>query len=146
MEVCLRPITIENWRQCIKLTLKEEQRDFVASNVYSLAEAAYETCCVPLAIYDGDMMVGFIMYALDPDDEAYWIYRFMVDRDHQGQGYGRKGLRQVIERLKVLPGCDKIFLSYEPENLVAEKLYESMGFAKTGQIEHGEIVSCLNLG
>jgi len=144
LEVSLRPITVDNWQQCVRLTLKEEQRDFVAPNMYSLAQAAYETYCVPLAIYEGETMVGFVMYALNPDDNAYWIYRLMIDRDHQGKGYGREGMRQVIERLKALPGCDKIFISYEPENSAAEKLYESMGFAKTGRIEHNEIVSCLN--
>src|SRR5262245_38753883 len=42
MAVTLRPVTRENWRAVARLEVAEGQRQFVAPNVYSLAEAAYE--------------------------------------------------------------------------------------------------------
>ena len=41
MSVELRPVTAENWEALIKLQVREDQRGFVASNVYSIAEAQF---------------------------------------------------------------------------------------------------------
>jgi len=64
MTVTLRPVTADNWKQCVGLSVEPEQKLFVAPNAYSLAEAAYEDGCVPLAIYHDETMVGFAMYWL----------------------------------------------------------------------------------
>ena len=40
-------------------------------------------------------------------------------------------------------GHDKIYLSYEPENVVGAQFYASLGFRETGRIDDGEIVVCL---
>jgi diamine N-acetyltransferase len=37
MTLTLRPITVENWEQCIALKVKPEQTYAVSSNLYSLA-------------------------------------------------------------------------------------------------------------
>ena len=37
--VRLQEITEDNFAECVKLTVKEEQKAFVASNLYSLAQA-----------------------------------------------------------------------------------------------------------
>ena len=47
MNVTLRPVTAENWEQCVELSVGPEQKHFVSSNAYSLAQAAYEDDCVP---------------------------------------------------------------------------------------------------
>lgn len=62
----LREITFDNFIECIKLEAKEEQKDFVATNLYSLAEAYTAlsngySIPMPYAIYNDDTMVGFIM-------------------------------------------------------------------------------------
>ncbi len=145
MSVTLREIDQDNWQECIKLKHDETQVNFVASNVYSLLESKFEKSFFPLGIYNNQTMVGFVMYGLDEDDGNWWIIRLMVDRDHQKNGYGKAAMLKAIEILKNKPGCDCIFTSYVPENLVAEKLYLSMGFEKTGKIEDGEIVVCLPL-
>jgi diamine N-acetyltransferase len=50
MTITLRPITSDNWRACLQLDTTEAQRRFVASVVYSLAQAYVEPGWVPLAI------------------------------------------------------------------------------------------------
>ena len=58
----LRKIDKTNYDDCIKLQVSGEQRKFVASNVYSLAQAwVYYETAYPFAIYADDVMVGFIM-------------------------------------------------------------------------------------
>lgn len=137
--VTLRPITRDNWIDCVSLTVSQEQRQFIASNAFSLAQAAYEPECTPLAVYAGETMVGFVMYVLDPDDGNWWIYRLMIDAKHQGNGYGRAALDLAIARIK-RPNCNKVVISIEPANDVARRLYEARGFRATGAQINGEDV------
>ncbi len=134
MAVVLREIDEDNWLECVGLKVAEDQAGFVASNAFSLVQARYEPHCVPLAIYDDDLMVGFIMYAYDKDDENYWIYRLMVDSSHQRKGYGRAAVEQVVQILSGVQDCRKIVVSFDPGNLVARQLYLSLGFEETGKM------------
>ena len=145
-QLSLREITAEIWEQCVKLKVRSDQEHFIASNVFSLAQSKYVPGLLPLAVYDGETMVGFVMYNEQPYEPGkYFIYRVMIGAEFQGKGYGRSAMRALIERTKALPNCQAIVLSYEPENSVAERLYESLGFRKTGEIFEGEVVSSLRL-
>ena len=141
----LREITMENFRECIDLSVAEHQRGFVASNMYSLAEAKADGVSNPLAIYADGQMVGFTMYCFDPEKGTGCIDRLMVAVDHQGRGYGRAAMTEVMRRLRETPGCRRIRTAYEPSNAVAEKLYESLGFRKTGAMCDGETVTVIEL-
>jgi|SRR5579884_1978985 len=143
--VSLREITRDNWEDCIRLAVGEGRERYVASNVYSLAESRFYPDMVPLAIYAGETMVGFVMYGLDPRDNQFWIYRLMVDRAHQGTGYGRAALAQVLARMRRLPGCRAVVIGYEPDNLVAARLYASFGFREIGPAPWGETLAKLDL-
>ncbi len=136
----LREITMENFRECIGLSVAEGQRGFVASNMYSLAEAKADGVSNPLAIYSGDTMVGFIMYCFDTESGTGHIDRLMVAADHQRRGYGRAAMTEVIDRLRNTSGCLRIRTSFEPTNTVADALYHSLGFHRTGEVDNGEIV------
>jgi len=143
LEVMLRALTKDNYLRCLQLEVKEDQQDFVASNLQSIADSKVYPELIPQTIYHEDTMVGFLMYNSVPQDGVYWILRLMIDRQHQGKGYARDAMLQLIELLKEHPGCTAIKISYEPANHGAEKLYESLGFQKTGEIVEGEVVACL---
>ena len=74
-----------------------------------------------MAIYDGTEMVGFLVYGRDPADERYWLYRFMIDRRHQGKGHGKAALnvREATGghvRDYKIPEVDEIFdPSFSPD-------------------------------
>ncbi|HEY7093036.1 MAG TPA: GNAT family N-acetyltransferase [Ktedonobacterales bacterium] len=146
MPITLREITRENWMQCVQLTVASEQDHFVASNAFSLAQSKYEPEWVPLALYGDTEMVGFVMYGLYREEGKYWILRVMVDRRFQGKGYGHAAMRLLLDRLRAIPGCDEVAISYEPENDVARRLYASFGFRETGEIIEGETVARLSFG
>lgn len=145
MEITLRVITPENWRQCIALQVEPHQEKFVASNIYSLAEARVFPESIPLAIYAGETMVGFLMYDFDPSDGTPWINRMMIDRAYQGRGYGRAALQEAILRIEAQSERDEIKISFEPDNEVAEHLYRSMGFEDTDEMIDDEQVMRLKL-
>ena len=52
--VVLRPVDATNWLQVIELQVAEVQRHFVASNLFSLAQAKIFERYVPLAIYEAE--------------------------------------------------------------------------------------------
>ncbi len=139
--VKLIPIGEDNYRECIDLKVDKAQENFVASNVFSLAEAyIYRGQCEPMGIYDGDAMAGFIMYGFNCDEGVgmYEIYRLMIDARWQRRGLGRTALSLAIEDMRRRPDCATIRLS--TANPVAEALYASLGFARTGKMQDGEHV------
>ena len=136
-KITLKAITSDNWRECIKLEVTDEQSNWVASNVKSLAQSAFEPDdqLVPLGVYNNDTMVGFVMYGhpLHEERRVWAISRLMIDKAHQGKGYGRAAMKAVIQRISAEPDCDNIYISYEPDNIAAAKLYENLGFIDDGQ-------------
>lgn len=143
MRTCLREIDAVNWLECIALEPEPEQARFVASNMYSLAEAKADPACVPLAVYAGCAMVGFVMYTIDPDGRDAWILRLMIDRKHQRAGHGRDALRALLRRLRDHEKVRRVLLGLVPENTAARRLYEGAGFEAIGEHVHGEDVLCL---
>ena len=120
--------------------------------MYSIALAKAYICpdqriVEPLAIYRGSTMIGFMQlcYRADSDDD-YWVFHFFVDQLHQGQGYGRQALTALREQLRAHhPRCRGVRLTVHPQNHVAQQLYSSFGFRKTGEFVDGEIVYRLPL-
>lgn len=142
MMITLKPITKENWHATIRLEVAPEQRNFVASNLYSIAESRFEPGTVPLGIYNDETMVGFLMYG--PYHGEMWIWRLMIDQQYQRQGYGRAAMQAMVAILRAM-GYTEIFLSHEPENTVGAQFYASLGFEDTGRIEGNELVRRLAL-
>lgn len=145
MNITLQPVTWENFSAVIALTVTPEQADFVAPNVYSIAEAYLEPTWTPLAINAGDDLVGFTLFGRDDETGRWWLMRYMIDARHQGKGYGTAALRMVIDLMVERHGCGEIFLGYAPGNDVAGRLYARIGFAPTGEVVGGEIVARLSL-
>jgi diamine N-acetyltransferase len=81
------------------------------------------------------------MYGFDTDDQRFYLVRLMIDERFQGRGYGKRAALEVIERLKRTENCREVFLSFVPENTHAERLYENIGFERTGEVsDDGEII------
>lgn len=138
--ITLKEIDRSNFFEVIKLSVAEEQNEFVATNLYSLAQAKAFPECVCLAIYHDDVLVGFTMYCIDEEDHEYWIYRLMIDNKHQSKGYGKAAMEMLIERIKEDIQHRVIYISFEPENVWAKNLYEKLGFEEDGRVIEGEVV------
>jgi len=130
----LKPVTVDNFAAVIGLEVCEEQKNLVLSNAISLAQAYVQPECVPTAIYNGDTLVGFLMYCIDRDDGEYWMYRLMIDRNFQRRGFARAATQQMIETIKKDASRHQIFLGVDQENTPAAALYSSLGFQFNGQV------------
>ncbi|MDF2905397.1 MAG: spermidine acetyltransferase [Herbinix sp.] len=142
--IILKPVDESNFEDVIKLKVSEDQETFVASNVYSIAQSKVLPECIPLVIYDGEELIGFLMYAMDREENEYCIYRLMIDSKYQSKGYGRAAMESLIEQLKEDQEHHLLFISFEPENERAKALYESFGFVPDGRMIENEVIYKLN--
>lgn len=157
----LEKINGKNVWDTLKLKVSDKQKNFVASNEISIIEAYIAITgngyAFPFVIYDGDVPVGFLMIGFDAHD--YWenapkvakgnynLWRLMIDKNYQGKGYGTKAVALALDFIKTFP-CGKAkycWLSYEPENDAARKLYSSFGFVETGEKDGEELIAILDL-
>lgn len=156
----LRKITWDSFDDCLRLKLHPEQENFVASNVYSLAQsyvALLNDKIPPMsyAIYHEDTLIGFTMMYYETaeeneygDEPCYGMNRFMIDKQYQGKGYGRMAMEKVLEHIRSFPHgpATAMYLSYDDDNVVARRLYASYGFVETGERNSSdEVIAKLDL-
>jgi len=153
MSLELRPVTVENWNSLIKLKVREDQKDFVASNLYSIAEAQFgfdeegHWSLFPFGLYVENEPVGFAMTGLNYAHSHFQglILRLMVDEKYQGNGYGRAAMESMLATFRADECVSVVCITYEPENNPARKLYASLGFEETGEFMENEVVALLQL-
>ena len=157
----LEKVNGNNVRDILKLTVSEAQKNYVAANDISIIEAYTAITgngyAFPFGIYDGNRPVGFLMIGFDVDD--YWtdapeiargnynLWRLMIDKTCQNRGYGREAVQLALDFIRSLPcgEAEYCWLSYEPENEAARKLYRSYGFEETGDMDGEEVIAVLRL-
>lgn len=157
----LRKINRNNVAEILKLEVFDNQKSFVATNNSSIIEAyiaiTENNHVFTFGIYKDDIPIGFFMIGFDvnSDDEGapriakgnYNIWRLMIDKKFQGQGFGKKAMNLAIEFVYTFP-CETAkycWLSYESDNDVARELYKSVGFVETDEKNGEEIVAILKL-
>jgi diamine N-acetyltransferase len=144
VDVELKDVTADNRQAVIDLELDPEQEDLVSSNAASLAEARRDPSARPRAVYADGRLVGFLMYDVYRTKRGLYaasIYRFMIDRNYQGRGYGRAALGKALDEIRAIPGVSKVSIRYMRENPVAKPFYASFGFVEVRQDDYGEMVA-----
>ena len=131
----LKKINRNNVGEILKLEVFDNQKSFVAINNSSIIETyiaiSENNDVFTFGIYKDDTPIGFLMIGFDvnSDDEGapsiakgnYNIWRFMIDKDFQGKGYGKKAMDLALEFINSFP-CETAkycWLSYESENNIA---------------------------
>lgn len=160
MRIRLEKVNAKNIWSLMCLEVNDCQSSFVATNTESILEAycaiAAGGVAMPYGIYYGDTPVGFLMIGFgcadweNPPKIAegnYSLWRFMIDKRYQGLGYGKAAIAAALEIIRSFP-CGKAeycFLSYEPENTVAARMYHSFDFRENGELDGEELVAVLKL-
>ena len=133
----LRTITKDNLNEVLSLNVSEHQKAFVSSTACSLAQAyVYRETAFPFAVYADNTIVGFIMMGYYEERKQYTLWKFLIDKNHQNKGYGRKALKQGIAYLKSNFGAKEIYTGVATGNEKAKRLYSSIGFEETGFVEN----------
>ena len=158
----LEKIDYKNVWDVYSLQVSKTQKHFVAPNDISLMQAyvaitSKTSYAYPFAIYNNKKVVGFLMVGYNEYDieenaplavkNNYSIWRFMIDKRFQNRGYGKEAFKLALDFVRTFPSgkAEYCELSYEPENVVAKKLYASFGFVENGEMDGDEVVAVLKL-
>ena len=144
-------IDAENLSEICQLsnTLTESQKKCVASNAYSIAQAHYypeKAWFKGIYLADGSEAIGFIMFDLVADDlpevdkPGVYLWRFMMKREYQKQGFGRECLDLLSEKFK-REGKKAMYTScVKEEEDSPYHFYIRYGFFDTGVVDDNEQV------
>ncbi len=143
--VSLVEITSTNLAEVRKITTHKSQERFVAPIEKSLSTALFPPIIdgAPLvpwlrAVEADGVLVGFVMLSLATDEHPEpCLWRFLVDRKHQGRGIGMRSLELAIAECASL-GTDSMSVFWCEGTGTPKGLYLSRGFVPTGTIEDGE--------
>ena len=138
--VHLREITKENLDAVLELKVAKEQEDYVSTVVQSLAQAwVYRDTAYPFAIYDDDVLVGFVMMGFYEVKQQYTLWKLLIDERYQHRGYGRQAVELAKRYLIDTFGVAEIYLGVHEDNAAAIRLYQSVGFTATGERDGTQI-------
>ena len=146
-------ITDERAPSVLALRLAPGQERFVSSVAESLEEAAAHPHGNPWsrAVYADGMPVGFVMLSWDvqpqpPEINGPWfLWKLLIDHRHQGKGYGREVVRQVVELVRG-EGAAELLTSHVPGDGGPAGFYAKLGFVPRGDLDpDGEVVLRLDL-
>jgi diamine N-acetyltransferase len=140
-QVSLREITADTVRDICRLTdtLTPPKKYMVAPNAISLAQAHFEEHAWFRAIYADETPVGFAMLYENPDEEEYFLWRYMIAEPHHGKGFGRRGLELVVEHVRSQPGAKVLETSCGQGPGKPEGLYRRLGFSRNGKMLDQEV-------
>jgi diamine N-acetyltransferase len=149
MNVALKEVTRQTLRAVCKLDAGDAATQ-VAPNAVSIAEASFYGEAWFRAIYDGEVLVGFVMLydptlVKNPDEPDFFLWRLMIDKAHQRKGLGRAAVKLLIDHVRTRPGAKKLLVSHMSKADSLGRFYRSLGFIYTGQEEEGEKVMALEL-
>ena len=142
LKVILEPIERGNFLKLFNMQLRPEQTKFVTPPRWTLARCYVRFFGdnfehLPHLIRAGDEVVGYATTACDPNSaDNYWIDDIMIAAEHQGKGYGRAAmvevLRMIVARYR---RCEAVQLTCFRTNTNAAALYVSLGFEATGGVD-----------
>ena len=76
-------------------------------------------------------LVGYSLGVPSTDRTFAWLFGLAVDPNHRNLGYGTKLTRETL-KLLVTMGIEVVYLTVEPDNHAAMRLYQKFGFSESG--------------
>lgn len=155
--ITLREINENNWRPVANLRVSPAQQGNLASNPMSMVEAHYSEDSWIRAVYADETIVGFLMMALWPPTDGYYIWRFMIDQRYQSLGFGRTVVQLAIRHVRsTYPAAKRLGVMSTPKegskekNVKAEdspyEFYIKLGFRQTAEPdEDGDVMMEIDL-
>lgn len=138
--IALKKITEDTLVPILKLKVAENQKNFVADNAVSIAQAHFSKTAWFRGIYRDDEPVGFVMLDINPEENDFYLWRFMIAEPFQGKGYGKKALELVLDHVRTIPEAREFLTSYVPGEGCPGPFYIKNGFEETGDWDDGEKV------
>jgi ribosomal protein S18 acetylase RimI-like enzyme len=132
-----------------KLNLKSHQKAYFLGDsiTYNIA-AAYVGLdglkWEPFAVLLDGNVIGTFTLIHNSDGSSVSLSGFIIDRDHQGKGYGVRCLSAICEALKQI-GRNCLDLLVHKDNFEAISLYQKVGFVEVAKWKDQELHYRLDL-
>ena len=134
----LTNVTEENWMEEASLSVKDDQRRFLAPAIGILARGyVYRDCNGRVVvIQDDDTIVGVALIREFTDEPlGYDLQQFMIDQRYQGRGYGSAALELILGSLREEGHYDHVEVCVKKDDEAAIRLYEKHGFVDSGYVD-----------
>ncbi|MFM0855648.1 GNAT family N-acetyltransferase [Streptococcus suis] len=133
----LELVNKDNFEAVLQVQLAPEDQRRVASVEYSLAQAwLYKDSgqLYPYAVMFGRKVVGFVLLSIQEEDKSYYVWRLLIDKNHQNRGHGKEVIRQILVLAKEDTLCQKVTMNYVIGNHKMRYILEKFGFQSVGMI------------
>ncbi|MBQ5952098.1 MAG: GNAT family N-acetyltransferase [Lachnospiraceae bacterium] len=143
----LAEVTEENWFDVASLSVREDQKPFVAPAVGIIARGyVYRGCNGRVwAIEDDGTVVGAALVREFTDEPlGYDLQQFMIGEKYQGRGYGSAALGLILDELRKEGHYDHVELCVKKADAEAIRLYEKHGFVDSGYVDE-DVPDALNM-
>ena len=140
-------VTEDNWMDVASLSVKEEQKKYVAPAIGSLARGyVYRDCNAKIYAFENDgVIVGTALVREFTDEPlGYDLQQFMIDEKYQGKGYGSRALELILDELRKEGRYDHVELCVKKADTEAIRLYGKHGFADSGYVDE-DLPDSLNM-
>lgn len=133
------------WYAVVECKVNPEQEDYVNPAGFSIGRAYLapqdNVPCV-ICKKDGER-IGYIVLRkyLGKGEGFNWSY--YIDRKFQGMGYGKAAAKLAVKILKSVDSIMPIKLTTETDNVKAQRLYCSIGFTKSDELDGDDLVFVL---
>lgn len=145
--VSIRPIADDDdlWYAVVECHLLPGQEDFVNPAGFSIGRAyLHPEDHYPCVILDGrGERIGYIVLREWLGDGEAYSWSYYLDGDSQGRGYGKAAAELAVKLLKAAAPDASIKLSTEQDNVRAQKLYQSVGFRLSDEMDGDDLVFVL---
>lgn len=137
-------ITASTIDDLLRLDVRDDQDHLVASNAVTIAQAHYRPYSWVRGLWSDGKAVGLMAMIDLPDadedglENAAYLWRLMIDEDHQGNGYGRQAVELAFEQARRWRRDTLCVHVCDGEGNALE-LYRRFGLEPTGRIDDGEM-------
>ena len=140
-------VTEDNWMDVASLSVKEEQKKYVAPAIGILARGyVYRDCNAKIYAFENDgVIVGTALVREFTDEPlGYDLQQFMIDEKYQGKGYGSRALELILDELRKEGRYDHVELCVKKADAEAIRLYGKHGFTDSGYVDE-DLPDSLNM-
>ena len=140
-------VTEDNWMDVASLSVKEEQKKYVAPAIGILARGyVYRNCNAKIYAFENDgVIVGTALVREFTDEPlGYDLQQFMIDEKYQGKGYGSRALELILDELRKEGRYDHVELCVKKADAEAIRLYGKHGFTDSGYVDE-DLPDSLNM-
>ena len=131
-------VTEDNWLDVASLSVKDEQKHYLAPAIGILARGyVYRDCGARVYVIENDDAVVGIALVREFTDEplGYDLQQFMIDGRYQGRGFGSAGLALILDELRREARYGHVEVCVKRQDAEAIRLYGKHGFTDSGYVD-----------